>query len=273
MPRRSRRPERPPAEPPDPALDAWRRLVATRDPVEVYYDVISRALELRVLPAFPEPGADYQLYARGLTWGLVDQALAKLARRFPANAKRGVTALIRARKKRAFQVCVEAIEQVTADYANDHREHPDDRLATRVSRLYVAIETSSLESWQGKPADRVGEMGEYALLFADENWMAAVAGRFPEREWAEGQPTWRKDRLTQAQAAGQLPWAVPTDVLRWASEARTREEAVLRILSRTAPLARQCSPASLKQRLKRARRWLAARVPPNDTPDSPPDAR
>jgi hypothetical protein len=93
-----------PEPPPDPILDAWRRLVETRDPVTVCYYAVSRELETRVLPAFPEPGADYQGYARALTRPLVQQALTKLAGLYPADAKRGVTALIRARKTPAYQV-------------------------------------------------------------------------------------------------------------------------------------------------------------------------
>jgi hypothetical protein len=266
---------------PDPTLDAWRMLVETRDPVTVCRDAISRELETRVLPAFPEPDADYQGYARTLTRPLVDQVLTKLTALFPDKAKRGVTALIRAKKDAAYKACAEAVEEAATLYAHDHRAHPEDRLATRVSRLDAAIRRSSLESWQGKSADRVGELGDYALLFTYEPWLADITRVFPERTWAPPrqketpissahQSQWRRMMLEKEQADGQLPWA---EVLLAASKARTREEAVLIILSRTAPLARGRSPASLTRPLKRARRRLAELFPRQDTPESPPNGR
>ena len=261
------------ASPPGPILKAWRTLVARRDPVQVCHWFVSQALEQRVLPAFPEPGADYQLFARALAPPLVRQALTKLAGLYPDNAKRGVTALIRARKTPAYRVCAEAVELATTLYALDNLEHPDDRLATRVSRLYAAIEKSSLESWQGQPADRVGALGDVALLFAVEAWVLAIFAVFPESEWAEtvpDQPNWRWILLDQAQTAEQLPWPVPVKVLRAAGQADTPMKAARLIVSKTAPLARGCAPASLIRRLKRARRWLAERVPSTDAPDSPP---
>jgi hypothetical protein len=271
-----------PPDQPDPILDVWRTLVATRDPVQVCRYFVRHELETRILPAFPEPGADYNLFAHGLTPPLVDRALAKLAKAFPTNATRGIPALIRARKKRAYQVCREAIAWVETEYADDARAHPDDRLAERVRRLAVAIETLTLESWRGKAADRMGELAEYGLLFHEEDWMQAFAGLFPEREWTTGTDTteaernrlaWRWIRLEQAQTASQLPWPVPGEVLRTASEAKTPEKAVLIILSRTASLARGQSPVSLKRRLTRARGRAAERFPRPDVPDSPSDGR
>ena len=99
--------------PPTPILEAWRRLIGTRDPVAVCQYAVSCELEQRVLPALPEPGADYQLYARALTRPLVEQAVAKLQHRPPADATGGVRALIRARPDQAYQVCTEAIAWVT----------------------------------------------------------------------------------------------------------------------------------------------------------------
>lgn len=262
-----------PPDPPDPILDAWRRLVAARDPVQACHWFVSRELATRVLPAFPEPGADYALYARDLTPPLVQQALTKLAGLYPDDAPRGVTALIRARKVPAFQVCLEAIEQVAAEYAFDHLAHPEDRLAERARRLYIGLEKSSLPSWQGKPADRVGETGDYALLFHYENWMTAISTVFPEREWVERVPdrsTWRWHKLQDARAAGQLPWAVPPEVLDAAGKAPTREAAALLIVSGTVPLAQSVSPVALARRLTRARRRLAGRLDTAPRPLSPP---
>jgi hypothetical protein len=270
--------------PPDhPTLDVW-----LRNPVAACQAAVSRELELRVLPAFPDPGADYQLYARALARPLVDLALAKLKRLYPDDAKRGVRTLLRVRKDAAYAVCTETVEEAKRLYALDCRKHPDDRLAERARRLYIVVSHASYElpSWQGKAADRVGELGDYALQFAYEDWMRAFACVFSERGWGfkklvylpdedrykeTTSPKWRWMMLDQAQTAGQLPWAVPSEVLDAASRKPTREAAVLLILSQTAPLARGRAPASLKRRLKHARRRLAALFPRKDAPESPPN--
>ncbi len=244
-------------------LTAWRTRIQQCDPRTVCYWAVSVELQRRVLPAFAVGSKDCQGFARELARPLVDQALAKLTRLYPDDAPRGVTALIRARKDAAYAVCAEAVEWAATLYAADVLAHPDDGLARRAQRIFVVVNNSPLPSWQGKSADRVSELGEYRLLFAYEDWMAAISHEFPAREWAQTsdiRPEWRERTLADAQATGKLPWIVPPEVLDAAAKAPTREAAALLILHRTAPLARRLSPDSLKRRLTRARRRLVARL-------------
>ena len=110
------------SRPPPAILNAWRTLIEQRDPEAVCFGAICLELHTRVFPGFappPEPRAEARAHRRGwalareLTVPLVRAALVKLASRFPEDAEKGLTSLIRWHVDDAYAYCAQAVEWAT----------------------------------------------------------------------------------------------------------------------------------------------------------------
>ncbi len=189
---------------------------------------------------------------------LVHAALAKLARRFRKDARKGQAHLIRWHVDDAYACCAQAVEWATDLLLRDLGAHPREPLSARVPRVLALANTDRLPSYKGRRATGVGRAYNLQLLVRYEAWLVLLADEFPGNNWAGTDPLAREGQFARFLATLDPedrppgPWPLPTELLRAACAQRTREGAALTILAATASLVR-LAPRSLKDLLRKTR--------------------
>ena len=196
--------------------------------------------------------------ARELTAPFWRAALAKLASRFPKDAKKGLTSLIRWHFDDAYTCCAQAVEWATDLLLRDLEAHPRDPLSARVPRVLALANIDRLPSYKGRRATGVGRAYNLQLLVRYEAWLVLLADEFPGNNWAGTECLAREEQLARflatldSEARPPGPWPLTPELLRAACAQGTREGAALTIVAGTASFTR-LTPRSLKDLLRKTR--------------------